>query len=246
MLSERELLAAEFALGLLDGDERAQALRLRLADAEFAGLVGKWEHRAASFIDELPPEPLRGDLWSGILAKLAEDPASDTLARAALPFSQRAWRSIAMAASVAALVFVGLWALSPRQVVVTGPAQDQLAVSNRVIGPGVLSVAEIAQAGDEELVSAVYDRRSGTLLLRLASLKETQQIPVLWLIGGDGKPRSLGELQPGRAISLELKSDMREAFDRGATIAVSMEQPSNKPYGAPHGPILGKANLHSI
>jgi len=40
---ERDALAAELALGLLEGQARADALRLSLSDPAFAALVTAWE-----------------------------------------------------------------------------------------------------------------------------------------------------------------------------------------------------------
>ncbi|MBL7372452.1 hypothetical protein INQ23_24295, partial [Escherichia coli] len=42
---ERDALAAELALGLLEGDARAQAMRLRLSDSDFAAAVEAWDGR---------------------------------------------------------------------------------------------------------------------------------------------------------------------------------------------------------
>jgi anti-sigma-K factor RskA len=243
MLTERELLAAELALGLLDPSERAQALRLRLADAEFAGLAAKWEQRAASWYIDLPDQPVPDQMWLQIAAKLDARSSADPAQREGSGGSATGWRLTAVAASMAALVFAGMWAFAPRRPAI--PDGSQMAVAERHIAPGALSVAEIPQGATGELVSAVYDRRTGQLLLRLAPLDEPGRVPVLWVIGNDGTPRSLGELVAGRSITLKLAPEVRRAFDQGAAIAVSLEDPVG-PFEAPQGPILGKADLHRI
>lgn len=44
---ERDMLAAELALGVLEGEALAQALRLKLADKAFAVQVEAWQARLA-------------------------------------------------------------------------------------------------------------------------------------------------------------------------------------------------------
>ena len=46
------MTAAELALGLLDGDERAAALRRVLADPAFAREVEDWRNRMAGLFDD--------------------------------------------------------------------------------------------------------------------------------------------------------------------------------------------------
>ena len=47
---EQDLLAAELALGLLDGTERAEALRLCLSDPAFARAVDAWSIRLSPLL----------------------------------------------------------------------------------------------------------------------------------------------------------------------------------------------------
>ncbi|MBN8841445.1 MAG: hypothetical protein J0I25_14735, partial [Sphingomonadales bacterium] len=48
-----DMLAAELALGLLDGEERAAALRRMLVDPAFAREVEDWRHRLAGLFDDV-------------------------------------------------------------------------------------------------------------------------------------------------------------------------------------------------
>ncbi|MGB9323911.1 MAG: anti-sigma factor, partial [Pseudolabrys sp.] len=59
-LPDDELLAAELALGVLEGAERATAERRATRDRGFARLVEDWEHRLtpwAAEIAEISPPP---------------------------------------------------------------------------------------------------------------------------------------------------------------------------------------------
>ncbi len=53
---ERDALAAELALGLLDGAARAEALRSLMADPNFTpDMIGAWGRRFAALYDDYAP-----------------------------------------------------------------------------------------------------------------------------------------------------------------------------------------------
>ena len=51
MDEDREILAAEYALGTLDASERAQAERLIASDPEFAARVSYWDGQLSLLAD---------------------------------------------------------------------------------------------------------------------------------------------------------------------------------------------------
>lgn len=66
-VSEDQLaLAAEYALGTLDGDERAQADALMAGDKEFAALVETWSHRLAALNQMVGSVEPRTEVWDRI------------------------------------------------------------------------------------------------------------------------------------------------------------------------------------
>jgi anti-sigma-K factor RskA len=67
---DKEVLAAEYVLGTLDAEERAQADALIEAEPDFAALVRKWERRLGELYalgDAADPPPA---LWDAIAAKI--------------------------------------------------------------------------------------------------------------------------------------------------------------------------------
>ena len=69
-LPEDELLAAEFALGVLEGAERTTAEQRVMRDRGFARLVEEWEQRLAPWaaeVREVPPPPQVWDRITGAL-----------------------------------------------------------------------------------------------------------------------------------------------------------------------------------
>ena len=133
-------LAAEYALGTLDADERAQVESLMSVDAEFAAMVQAWEYRLGvlnQMVGSVDPSP---EVWDRIKTAiglsepqapllLPEDspppvvhevatPATDTDRSTVIRLARRArrWRAVAgfttaIAAALVALIAVG--ALQP-------------------------------------------------------------------------------------------------------------------------------------
>jgi anti-sigma-K factor RskA len=234
------ILAAEFALGLLDDGERAVALRLVEEDEAFAAEVIRWQLTIeASIVDTVDDAVAPADLWDRIASITGQPgdkrkPVADSIQVSPL------WRITALAASLAAIVFASLWLTSHRQAAL--PARIQTVAAPLTD----LSVAQIQDAGDERLLAVVYDRRTGRLLARLASLDAKGSVPELWLIGSDGKPRSLGTTHSGGEIQVTLPPQTRRLFADGATIAISLEPSDQSLHDAPKGPILGSAKISAI
>src|ERR1700689_3306409 len=94
-----ELLAAEYALGVLAGPDRAAAERRMARDRVFAALVAAWEQRRAPWaaeITEVAPSP---NVWDRIAAELpARQPQ-----RAGFWQSLAFWRSFGIASALAAV-----------------------------------------------------------------------------------------------------------------------------------------------
>ncbi|MEO7383439.1 MAG: hypothetical protein ABIU18_00750, partial [Novosphingobium sp.] len=67
-MTERDILAAEYVLRLLDGEELLRARGLVSADAEFVALVANWEEKFAPLLDEIAAAEPSADLWTRITA----------------------------------------------------------------------------------------------------------------------------------------------------------------------------------
>src|SRR4051794_392155 len=71
-------LAAEYALGTLDADERSQAETMMAVDAEFAAVVHAWEYRLGALnqmVGAIEPRPV---VWENIKAEIARSAAQQT------------------------------------------------------------------------------------------------------------------------------------------------------------------------
>jgi anti-sigma-K factor RskA len=129
MDEERGGIAAEYALGTLDADERAQADAMLLVDPDFAAEVARWERRLGELNVLVAPVEPPAAVWEKILAGVGEaapaapmrlpDVAAPPVAAAApaepsaeiidLTQRMRRWRGLtvmsgALAASIIAIV----------------------------------------------------------------------------------------------------------------------------------------------
>jgi anti-sigma-K factor RskA len=213
----RDALAAELALGLLEGDARAEALRLRLADPGFAAQVASWESKFAALHDETAPVAPSDGVWDAVAARLPEDRS-----RAVVVLETRLnrWRMAAAGSgAVAAALALVLVTQSPAPL--PAPAAAQIAV------------ARIEGAAAGPLVRARYDRGSGVMDLGIEGFTPGDRAPELWVIPAGGAPVSLGQVAPSGAASVTVPSGHRALVQDGATLAITMEPVSATPHAAP-------------
>ncbi len=70
MSDDRDLLAAEYVLGTLDGAARTAVRRDMASDAGLRDAVAAWERRLLPLADGVPPAAPPADLWDRIAASL--------------------------------------------------------------------------------------------------------------------------------------------------------------------------------
>lgn len=236
---DRAPRAAELALGLLDGEDAASARRELLRDPAFRASYEYWSATAGEWLEAVPPEEPGGDLWPAIeAATRVEEPV------AARPTGNGPVFVWAVAATLAA-VFLGIAALLfyQREAVAL---QDNASLARRVAeADGARQIAQITGDSAQVLVSALYDPESGRIDVRLDLPTEPRKVPELWVIPGDGKPRSLGTFKSTDA-RIDIDPVLRPYLIDGATLAVTMEPEQDAPHAAPTGPVLGTTELRQI
>ena len=229
--------AAELALGLLDGSERADALRRVLAEPSFAAEVERWRTHFGALFSAVPEAAPDDGVFRRIEASLAPTPAIHAPATSepvtVVPLPRRwTWPSIAALSSMAAAVLFAL--LLTRQPAIVTP--------DRPAAPMMLAAAVVPTTKGDAL-SAVYDPAAGSLRLTAASLVDARHAAELWVIGGDGIPHSLGLLRDGAATAMTVAPADRPRLARAAVLAVSVEPLGGSPTGLPTGPVVAKGVL---
>jgi anti-sigma-K factor RskA len=222
-LPDDELLAAEYALGVLAGTERAAAERLFERDANFARMVAAWEQRLTPWareIEEVSPPP---HIWNAIEAALpAAQPRRDSLWQ-----SLMFWRGFALASALAAACLGGL-------------------IYFGAIGGRAPLLATIEGGGARVFVATVDTKNHSIAVVPAAFSADTTRVPELWLIPADGKPRPLGLLRGDRAVTIVIPPEFVAQTVSNAVLAVSLEPPGGSPTGQPTGPVIGTGKLTSL
>lgn len=215
--------AAELALGLLEGDERAAALRRVLAEPGFAAEVERWRLHFATLFDAVPEA----------------EPGNAPLARAEAALDGRPtparrnwlWPSIASISGIAAALLLA--------VLLTMPAPQS--VPEAPVPPPL--VAAVVPTGRGEPVAAIYAPNTGELRLSAATLADARHSAELWVIGTDGVPHSLGLLAGRGATRLAVSAVNRARLTGDAVLAVSVEPVGGSPSGLPTGPVVANGTL---
>jgi anti-sigma-K factor RskA len=233
-----DLLAAECALGLLDGVERDAAARRRLREPAFDRAVEAWEDRLAGLAGGIAPVAPPAEVWTGIVRQVQSGGVVELKLRRSLA----AWRAAAAsAAAVAAALAVALvWPRAPLQI--TGaPLVASTGSQGRSALEQVMTARMVGAHGPTVFV-AVVDPRSGVIVVTPASISATKgRSPELWLIPAGGKPIALGLAAFGRSVRLNPKVEIGDPAR--ATLAVSMEPLGGSPTGQPTGPVVATGAL---
>ena len=234
------MLAAEYALGVLEGPERAVAEDRAERDAAFARAVDDWHVQLTPMLDYVEDATPSPRVWRGIEGAIgradaartrpvaAVRDAADPVVRQAIP----AWRAFLLMVMGGALASFALVTLIDRDLVRLGVPE-----------PGAPAlVATLTPEGTAPPALARFDADGG-LTVRIALAGTDDRVPELWLIPGDGVPRSLGVLADGNA-TIALPEGIAPAA--GEALAVSLEPPGGSPTGAPTGPVVASGQLISL
>ncbi|WP_294327192.1 anti-sigma factor [uncultured Sphingomonas sp.] len=223
MTPEDQALAGELALGLLDGEERAQALRRTLSDPDFAREVEWWRAHFATMLAEVRPVPAPQGLIDNIGAPSLPKPRNRL--RLVVP--------AALTAVAAAALF-----MIPRPTPTVLPPVDR--------SPAVTLLAALQSSdGAGTPISAIVDRGAGQIRVVATGIAPAGKAAQLWVIR-DGVPRSLGLLSDRGTTRLALPVTEREALQAGLVLAISIEPLGGSPQATPTGPVVASGPLTAI
>ncbi|WP_010219073.1 anti-sigma factor [Sphingomonas sp. PAMC 26621] len=238
-----DMTAAELALGVLEGDERAQAMRRVLSEPGFARAVKQWRGYLAQLFD-LWPAMAAPDILPRIERSI-DRLSGATGDVAPHPRASRLWPSLAALSSIAAVGLLAILLVRPLSLP-TVPPPPPPSRATPVAAPLPTLVASLEPEGKQAPMTVVYDQRSGTLRLTETTLARAEHSAELWVIPGDGTPRSLGLLHDSGGTALALSPTVRAYLAAGATLAVSIEPVGGSKTGAPTGPVVAKGALSPV
>lgn len=223
MTEADDILAGEFALGLLDADEAVAVQERARHDGPLSLRIAWWRDQLTPLADVHAIDP-PAQLWHGIERRLA---ANDNA-----PAHASRWRNAAIAAmSIAAalVVYIGV-----------APAPQPTVVTRTVEAPPPM-VAMLTGAKGVQVALVVDDQ--GHMRTNPATLDAGQGDPELWVIPADGKPRSLGIFDAHGRSAHAVAPAMRAMMTVDNTFAVSLEPRGGSPTGSPTGPVVATGKL---
>jgi len=215
-----DLLAAEYALGLLDAEDWRAARDRAAVDGAFAARVAGWERRLAALNTEFAEAPVPVGQLARIEARLFPPTAAPARSR-------RGWWLAGLFAGGVAAAGLGVIVFQDRLL----PPPTVLPV------PGALTAALASDDGALRFAASFNPGTSTLTLLREAGPDpEAGRDFELWAIDDTGTPRSLG-LVSGAHTQLVVD------LSAGIVLAVSLEPAGGSPDPVPSGPVLAAAPL---
>jgi len=225
---EPDVAAAELALGVLEGDEKAAALRRMIAEPAFAREVERWRDHFGLLFAGIPGTAAPEGVFEKVDTRIAGERGVSSMA----PRARNPWKPAALAASVAALLMTGVALRPVQQPVVQSPSAPM--------------VAAMALTGTSDSQPALYDAASG-----MVKMPGPMPIPAghsaqLWAITGDKAPRPLGTFRATGPGTYVAEARMGTVIPAGTKLAITLEPMGGSPTGKPTGPMIASGMLTKV
>lgn len=266
------VLAAEYVLGTLDAEERAQADTMMSVDAGFRAMVERWESKLGelnAMVGSVEPPP---GLWEKIrvaaqlstpqlplnLPEIPPPPppapiivAPDPAASAnviALSSRAKLWRNIAGGATAIAAALVAVVALQALQSDLLPNALRSKPLIQTVQVPAPMPaqfVAVLQKGADAPAFILTVDIATKAYTVRKVGAEAEQgRSYELWLVSDRlQRPRSLGVIDNGDFTMRPVLADYDTDMINKATYAVTIEPEGGSPTGVATGPIVFTGKL---
>lgn len=242
------MIAAEWALGLLEGEELLAARGKYATDPQFAWRKEWWDDWFAPLSDAMPGAEPGEHVWDGIAARVtaaqqaASAPAGDAAAGSnvvALEARVRLWQRVAGLSSIAAAALLAWVALTPSQGPVAPPAQIAAAAP-------MVATVPIGETGLR--LDVTYIPESERMVVAAIGLTpDGVHDHELWLVPADGTPlQSLGVVEPGAVRSMTLPAAVVAKLGDGASLVLTREPIGGKPHGKDAGPVVAKGAFSRV
>lgn len=213
------VLAAEYALSLLEGEELAAAEARMATDRDFAAEVAQWQAHFAELETETDPVAPPARVKRRLVAQVNGQPGRRWL--------RSTFGGLAGLAAAAGLAFVVFQTdlLTPQP---EFEAQATLAANDRDF--------EVVASYDAETLTLWLERLAGDPGANARAIE-------LWAIPQGGAPVSLGVVPEEKAWQVVLRADLA---GRALTLALSDEPRGGSPTGAPTGAVVAAVPLQNI
>ncbi|WP_301751694.1 anti-sigma factor domain-containing protein [uncultured Erythrobacter sp.] len=236
------MIAAEWALGLLEGEELLAARGRAATDPHFAWRKQWWDDWFAPLTDGIAGVEPGEQVWDGIAARIAaQQAAADVAAPEASPVNVvalearvRRWQWVAGISSMAAAVALALFMFAPGRSPFEAPPV-QIAIAEPMV-----ATVPIGETGLR--LDVTYIPESEKMLVAAIGLTaDGVHDHELWLVPADGSAlQSLGVVAPGEVRSMALPAAVTAKLGDGASLVLTREPIGGKPKGVDAGPVVAK------
>lgn len=227
LAQDRDALAGELSLGLLEGEDRAAALRLMLSDRDFAARVEHWRMHQSGLFDSINEVEPPAGAWDGIAARIGAQTAP------VVPASLRWWRLGALGSGAIA-AGLALFLVVPRG-------------EGAVAAPQSFAVAQLTGPIEGLRITTRYDPATAILQVRASGMPETPTEPELWILpAGGGAPVSLGQIMRDGQTMIVVAQGHRSLINGEARLSLSMEPRSKIPSKRPSAVFVAGAAIDVI
>ena len=243
---DREVLAGEYALRVLEGEELASAQRLYLSDVRFAEQVEEWRLRLARMAEAAGAIAPSAAVWPAITRRLDYLATSEATPPGSLIRPERKRFSLwnlgaAMGGAAAAAAAVTALVIQPQSVPPVAPTETSAPAA------GERLVAQIQSEDGELALAGFVDPQASQIAVSLTGFAPGQgQATELWVVPEGGAPQSLGLVPASGTFERELTTAERASLTEGAALAVTYENAATAPHTAPGSDILVIGSLTSI
>ncbi|MBD8873718.1 anti-sigma factor [Rhodanobacter sp. DHB23] len=225
---------AEYVLGVLDADARAEVAHEVRTSGEAATAVALWQRRLqplAEEITEVAPAPY---VWARIHDALQLDAPPRAVPRKRLWDNLALWHWLGLGASAVAVALLLVVAL-PRRVAAPPPTTAAVAYM----------ASTIKQDNGTTGWTATMDLQHARMVVVPAAPATLAQgrAPELWLIPAGQKPIAVGMISRDQPTTLTLAPALLAQLGPTAALAVSVEPPGGSPTGQPTGPVIAKGAI---
>lgn len=232
---DKDVLAAEFAMGLSEGDDLMRAEKMLRDDEEFAQMHARWRERLVEVDATAQAQPVDDSLWARIQTALPQaQPEIGRRMAAAPTLSERIsglwsnlnfWRPAGLVAAMASLVLAIGLGFATREV-----ARQPVLVA--------VLMTDGNQAG--AIVNVHADGRAELVPLGDIPVPPGRALQIWTLWDRVRGPVSVGLSRSARRLDLDLQALPRTVPTQ--LFEITLEPEAGSPTGRPTGPILMKGN----
>ncbi len=243
------MIAAEWALGLLEGEELLAARGKAATDPDFAWRKDWWDNWFAPMTDAMPGAEPGAHVWDGIAARVAgqqsaraaaaSSPGSPGANVIALEAAVRRWQRVAGLTSVAAAAALALFMFAPGRSPVEAPPMQ-------VAAAPMVATVPIGKTGLRLDVTYIPETEE-MLVAAIGLTPDGVHDHELWLVPADGSAvQSLGVVTPGKVRAMTLPDAVSVKLNDGASLVLTREPIGGKPEGVDAGPVVAKGAFSRV